>query len=127
MNRNSDLYTRMSEVLKAIFPSVSRAYQKYPIPTGLARMASAFMGCVVNIGSAETQNHIAMSRSQCLVSAVFVHLVITHRVASYCGSWKWSSNSLLGIYCFSLTLSFIIQMNLYLANVIPLWHLLNKM
>src|SRR5437773_3974432 len=25
MNRNSDLYTRMSEVLEAIFPSVSRA------------------------------------------------------------------------------------------------------
>ena len=54
MNRNSDLYTRMSEVLEAIFPSVSRAYQKYPIPAGLTRMAGAFMGCVVNIGSAET-------------------------------------------------------------------------
>ena len=44
----------MSEVLEAIFPSVSRAYQKYPIPAGLTRMAGAFMGCVVNIGSAET-------------------------------------------------------------------------
>ena len=39
---------------KQFFPSVSRAYQKYPIPAGLTRMAGAFMGCVVNIGSVET-------------------------------------------------------------------------
>src|SRR5437667_716627 len=45
MNRNNELYTRMREVLEAIFPSVSRAYQKYPIPAGLTRMACIYGVC----------------------------------------------------------------------------------
>ena len=54
MNRNSDLYTRMSEVLAVILPSVSRAYQKYPILAELTQIASTFMGCVINIRTIET-------------------------------------------------------------------------
>src|SRR5436305_389827 len=41
----------MSEVLEDIFPSVSRAYRKYALSTGLTCMAGTFIGCALNIGS----------------------------------------------------------------------------
>ena len=53
MQANSQLWESMSMYLSELFPGVYKEFMNLPLAPHLDRMAGAFMGCVINMGSGD--------------------------------------------------------------------------
>jgi hypothetical protein len=74
MERTHPLWDRMTRHFETLFPSAYKEAVEHPLPEGLAPLAGAFMGCVVNVqkdgSSVETEIHCDRKERQFVPSCL---------------------------------------------------------